>query len=105
MKRRLECAADQNGHTTGVTMIRCHLSRLMGEKRVRIIDVARATGIGRNMLAKLYYDRARRVDLADVARLCQYFGCPVGDLLEWVRESGASRLESRRSSRASRKTT
>jgi len=85
-------------------MIRCHLSRLMGGKRVRVIDVARATGISRNMLAKLYYDRARRVDLADVARLCQYFACPVGDLLEWVRESGASRLESRRGFRAGRKT-
>ena len=84
-------------------MIRCHLSRLMGEKRVRIIDVARATGISRNMLAKLYYDRARRVDLADVARLCQYFGCPLGDLLEWVRESAASRVESKRGSDAGRR--
>ncbi len=77
-------------------MIRCHLSRLMGEKRVRIIEVARATGISRNMLAKLYYERARRVELADLARLCEYFGCSVGDLLECVREaskrgSGAGR--------------
>jgi putative transcriptional regulator len=72
-------------------MIRCHLSRLMGEKRVRIVDVARSTGISRNMLAKLYYDRAKRVELSDLARLCQYFGCTVGDLLEWIRESAASR--------------
>ncbi len=64
-------------------MIRCHLSRLMGEKRVRISDVARTTGISRNMLAKLYYDRAQRVDLADVALLCKYFDCTVGDLFEW----------------------
>ena len=43
----------------------------MGEKRVRVIDVpdvARATGISRNMLSKLYYDRARRVDLTDIAK-------------------------------------
>ena len=79
-------------------MIQCHLSRLMGEKRVRIIDVARATGISRNMLAKLYYERAKRVELADLARLCQYFDRPVGDLLEWVRESAPSRLESKRGS-------
>jgi len=66
----------------------------MGEKRVRIVDVARSTAISRNMLAKLYYDRAKRVDLADVARLCHYFGCTVGDLFEF-RESVASRLESK----------
>jgi len=53
----------------------------MGEKRVRIVDVARATGISRNMLSKLYYDRARRVNLDDVARLCAYFRCSVGELL------------------------
>jgi putative transcriptional regulator len=83
-------------------MIRCHLSRLMGEKRVRIIDVARATGISRNMLAKLYYDRAKRVELPDLARLCQYFDCPVGDLLEWVRAPAMSRAHSRQAPNADR---
>ena len=65
-------------------MIKCRLSRLMGKKRVRLIDVARATSISRNMLAKLYYDRAKRIDLADLAELCQYFGCTVGEFLESV---------------------
>jgi putative transcriptional regulator len=54
----------------------------MGEKRVRIIEVARATGISRNMLSKLYYDRARRVDLTDIAKLCDFFGCSIEDLFE-----------------------
>jgi putative transcriptional regulator len=49
------------------------------------IDVARATGISRNMLSKLYYDRAQRVDLVDVAKLCEYLNCSVGDLFETVR--------------------
>jgi putative transcriptional regulator len=54
----------------------------MGEKRVRFMDVARATGISRNMLSKLYYDKARRVDLGDVEKLCRYFGCGMGDFFE-----------------------
>ena len=66
-------------------VIQSRLSRLMGEKRVRIIDVARATGISRNMLSKLYYDRAQRVDLADVGKLCEYLNCSVGDLFATVR--------------------
>jgi putative transcriptional regulator len=66
-------------------VIQSRLSLLMGEKRVRIIDVARATGISRNMLSKLYYDRAQRVDLVDVAKLCEYLNCSVGDLFEIVR--------------------
>ena len=66
-------------------VIQSRLSRLMGEKRVRIIDAARATGISRNMLSKLYYDRAQRVDLSDVAKLCEYLNCSVGDLFDTVR--------------------
>jgi putative transcriptional regulator len=66
------------------SVVRSRVSRLMGEKRVRIIDVARATGISRNMLSKLYYDRARRVDLSDIAELCDYFDCSVEDLFETV---------------------
>jgi putative transcriptional regulator len=65
--------------------VQSRLSRLMGEKRVRIIDVSRATGISRNMLSKLYYDRARRVDLADIAKLCDYLDCSVADLFEIIR--------------------
>jgi putative transcriptional regulator len=48
------------------------------------MDVARATRISRNMLAKLYYDRAKRIDLGDLNKLCHYFSCSVGDLLQSV---------------------
>ena len=68
--------------------IRSHLSRVMGERRVRIIDVARATGINRNMLARLYYDRAQRVDLADIAKLCEFLGCGLTDLFELEMQTG-----------------
>jgi len=57
----------------------------MGERRVRIVDVSRATGISRNMLSKLYYDRALRVELVDIAKLCDYLECSVADLFEIVR--------------------
>lgn len=36
-------------------VIQSRLSRLVGEKRVRTIDVARATGISRNVSSKLCY--------------------------------------------------
>ena len=69
--------------------VRSHLSRLMGEKRVRIADVTRATGLNRDMLARLYYDRAQRVDLADIAKLCDFLDCELTDLFELVRERNA----------------
>ena len=82
-------------------MVRCHLSRLMGERRVRIADVARATGISRNQLARLYYDQARRVELADLETLCRYFNCGLSDLLEVVPEPAAEPAKARRGRRPS----
>ncbi len=67
-------------------MVRCHLSRLMGERKMKIIDVARETGLNRNTITLLYKEDARRIDLDAIDRLCNLFGCAVGDLLEYVPE-------------------
>lgn len=72
-------------------MLRCHLSTLMGQRRLRITEVARLTGLNRSTVTALYHDRATRVELPALDQLCRLFGCGVGDLLEWVedREAGA----------------
>lgn len=64
-------------------MIKCHLSRLMGEKKMKIIDVARDAGLHRNTVTLLYNETANRVDLETVDRLCKLFQCKVGDLFEF----------------------
>ena len=69
-------------------MIRCHLSKLMGEKKVKIIDVARETGISRNMISSLYYENAKRIDIEALDSLCEYFDCQPSDLFERVIYSG-----------------
>lgn len=65
-------------------MIRCHLSRLMGEHKMKIADVARETGLHRNTITLLYNETANRVDLETVERLCSLFKCPVGELFEHI---------------------
>ncbi len=66
--------------------LRSNLSTIMGRERLRIADVSRLTGIHRNMLTLLYYDRARKVALEEIAKLCAQLGCRVGELLELVEE-------------------
>lgn len=63
-------------------MIRCHLSRLMGERKMKIADVARQTGLNRNTVTLLYKETATRVDLEAIDKLCELFECEVGELLE-----------------------
>lgn len=63
-------------------MVKCHLSRLMGEKKMKVIDVARATGMHRNTITLLYKESATRVDLENIEKLCRLFDCQVSDLFE-----------------------
>ena len=63
-------------------MIKCHLSRLMGERKLKVIDVARETGLHRNTVTLLYQETATRVELEAVEILCRYFNVGIGEFLE-----------------------
>ena len=65
-------------------MIKCHLSRLMGERKLKISDVAKDTGLHRNTITLLYQETATRVDLPAIDALCRYFQISVCELLEYV---------------------
>lgn len=63
-------------------MIKCHLSRLMGERKMKIADVARVTGLHRNTITLLYDETAVRVELDAIEKLCALFEVEVGELFE-----------------------
>jgi putative transcriptional regulator len=63
-------------------MIRLHLSRLMGERRLKIADVVRDTGISRTALTRIYHEKVERLDLETLEILCRYLDVEVADMLE-----------------------
>jgi putative transcriptional regulator len=63
-------------------MIKCHLSKLMGERKIKISDLARDLDVHRNTITLLYYEKAKRIDFDVLDKLCKYFECSVGDLIE-----------------------
>lgn len=71
-------------------MVKCHLSTLMGMKKMNIADVASATGLHRNTVSAFYHEKAERIELAALDKLCILFECKVGDILEY---RGVSRSE------------
>ncbi|MFJ3469596.1 helix-turn-helix domain-containing protein [Pseudomonas sp. NPDC090201] len=68
-------------------MIRCHLARLMGERKMKISDVLRETGLRRNTVTLMYKEIAQKIDIEALDRLCLLFDCEVADMLEYVEES------------------
>ncbi|MHB1544836.1 MAG: helix-turn-helix domain-containing protein [Gammaproteobacteria bacterium] len=77
-------------------MIRCYLSRLMGEHKLKIADVARETGLNRNTITLLYKETATRVDLESIEKLCELFDCGVADLFERLPSSVTKQVNQRR---------
>jgi putative transcriptional regulator len=67
-------------------MIRCNFARLLGERKLKISDVSRDTGLNRGTLTRLYYETAERVELDVLDSLCAYFKVGLPDLLERVEE-------------------
>ncbi len=65
-------------------MIKCHLSKILGEKRLKIADVVRDTGINRGTVTRMYHETAQRIELDSLDKLCIYLECDVSDLFERV---------------------
>lgn len=72
------------------TMVRCHLSTLMGRDKLRISDVSRLTGLNRSTVTSLYKETVTRVDVAAIDALCNLFRCSVGELFEHVPDADGS---------------
>jgi len=65
-------------------MIKCHLSRILGERKMKMADVVRETGISRGTIRRLYYEEATRIDFEVANKLCEFLRIGIGDLLEYI---------------------
>jgi putative transcriptional regulator len=61
--------------------LECNLSTLMGKHRYSIKDVHERSGLSRNTISSLYYDKVKRIDYDTVVKLCKAFNCDISDLL------------------------
>jgi len=68
-------------------MIRCRLSTYMGREKLTMVEVAKKIGVHRNTISLLYKEDAKKVDLETLEKLCDLFGCSVGDMLYIEKES------------------
>ncbi|WP_201584319.1 helix-turn-helix domain-containing protein [Psychrobacter immobilis] len=67
-------------------MIVNHLPTLLAERRLKVADAVRATGVSKTTLHKIYNDQSSRIDFDTIDKLCEYLEVEVGDIFEYVRE-------------------
>ena len=65
-------------------MIVNHLPTLLAERRLKVADAVRATGISKTTLHKIYNDQSSRIDFDTINKLCEFLEVEVGDIFEYV---------------------
>ena len=66
----------------GGNLIKCNLARILGEKKLKVAEVARDIDVHKNIIYRLYNETAVRVDLAVIEKLCRYLDISIGEFFE-----------------------
>ena len=65
-------------------MIRTRLDYVLLDRRMKLKDLAEATGLAVNNLSILKTNKARAIRFSTLNRLCNALECMPGDLIEYV---------------------
>ena len=68
-------------------MITCNLPVLLAERRMKVSDLVRATGMSKTTLHKLYNGQSTRIDFETLDKICDFLDIDVGDLLSFKKNS------------------
>ena len=67
-------------------MIKIHLSRVLGERRITQRRLSEMAGVRPNSINALYNEKAQRIDIDVLDKICKALECQPGDLLERIEE-------------------
>ena len=65
-------------------VIKIKLSRILGEKRINMSNLAKEANITRNTVFSLYHEKAKGITFEVLNKICKSLNCQPGDLLEYI---------------------
>ncbi|MGP4974404.1 helix-turn-helix domain-containing protein [Psychrobacter alimentarius] len=65
-------------------MILCNLPVLLAERRMKVADLIRMTGISKSTVHKIYNGQTSRIDFDTMDKICEALDIEVGDLFTYV---------------------
>ncbi len=65
-------------------MVKIHLSRLLGERRMTQKELSEKTGIRPSTINEIYNEFAGRISVDHLDRICEVLNCDISDLLEYI---------------------
>ena len=74
-------------------MIISNLAVLLAERKLKVADLVRSTGINKSTLHKLYNDESVRIDFETIDKICVALDVEVGDLLVFKKNDNNHNIE------------
>ena len=71
-------------------MITCNFPVLLAERRMKVSDLVRATGMSKTTLHKLYNGQSTRIDFETLDKICDLLEVEVGDILVHTNDAHSS---------------
>ena len=68
-------------------MINIRLDYVLLDRRMKLKDLAEATGLAVNNLSILKTNKARAIRFSTLTALCKALDCTPGDLIEYIKEA------------------
>lgn len=67
-----------------VNMLKNNLSKIMGEKRIKIYELEKLSGLSRSTITRLYYDKTNTISFNTMENLCKSLDCSLNELFEII---------------------
>lgn len=64
--------------------VHCRLSTILGEKRIKMAELVRMTGVSKTTVYGMYHDKVKKIDYSVIDRICRALECSVGDLIVYT---------------------
>jgi putative transcriptional regulator len=71
-------------------MINVRLDYVLLDRRMKLKELAEATGLAVNNLSILKTNKARAIRFSTLNQLCKALSCTPGDLIEYIPDEGTS---------------
>lgn len=68
----------------GIIMVRIHLSKLLGERRMSQKELSRLTGIRPSTISEWYNEIVISLKVEHIDKICEVLNCSASDLIEVV---------------------
>lgn len=65
-------------------MIKIHLAKLLGERKMFQVDLAKRTGIRANTINEIYHEFIQRLNIEHLDKICEVLNCRLDELIEYV---------------------